>query len=79
MRRFLLTILLTLPFALMAQDPAFVRINRQVQLFPQEKTHIHTDAADYYPAGRRQPSIGIPPPSSIRSLSPSRGASPATT
>ena len=52
MRHLLLTILLSVSLALAAQDSAFVRINRQVQLFPQEKTHIHTDAADYYPADR---------------------------
>ena len=44
--------LLLLSLALGAQDSAIVRINRQTQLFEQEKTHIHTDAADYYPADR---------------------------
>ena len=43
MKRVLLLILLSVSLAVMAQDSALVRLNRQLSLFPQEKTHIHTD------------------------------------
>lgn len=52
MKRVLLLILLSVTLATMAQDSALVRLNRQLSLFPQEKTHIHTDAADYQPHDR---------------------------
>lgn len=35
-----------------AQSTAFARLQQQQQLFPQEKTYVHTDAADYYAASR---------------------------
>ena len=53
MKRVLLLILLSVSLAVMAQDSALVRLNRQLSLFPQEKTHPHTRRPPLQPPRRR--------------------------